>query len=157
MLNSMRFRASMLAAAVAASMCIAAAPASAQQQEGLVNVAVTDVTVQVPVSVAANICDVNVAVLATQERVGGATCDATAESEASAGPGNGNGAPGEGGIVQDGLVNVALDDVVAQIPISVAANICDVNVGVLAQQLRLGEATCQADGVSISRPAGAGA
>lgn len=156
MLSSMRVRASILAAVVAASMCIAAAPASAQTQSGLVNIAVTDVTVQVPVSVAANVCDVNVAVLATQERLGGAQCTATADSEASAGPGGGNGMSGPGGI-QDGLINVLLDDVVAQIPISVAANICDLNVGVLAQQLRIGETTCQAGAVSLARIPGAGA
>lgn len=157
MLNSTRFRASIFAAVVAASMCIAAAPASAQTQSGLVNVAVTDVNVQVPVSVAANVCDVNVAVLATQERAGGATCDATAESVASAGPGNGGGVPGQDDPVtqQDGLVNVFLDNINAQIPISVAANICDVNVGILAQQLRLGETTCQTGTVSRAEIPGA--
>ena len=33
----------------------------------------------------------------------------------------------------------------AQIPISVAANVCDVNVNVLAEQLRNGGANCDAD------------
>lgn len=150
MFKTMRVRASIAVAAVAASLCIAAAPASAQTQEGLVNVNVTDVTIQVPVSVAANVCDVNVAVLATLERTQGAECDATADSTASAGPGNGGGNAGGGGTVQDGLVNVNLDDIVAQVPISVAANICDVNVGVLAEMLRLGQTTCDADGNSVA-------
>jgi hypothetical protein len=42
-----------------------AAPAQAQpRQEGLVNVNVEDVTVQIPIGVAANVCGVTVAVLA---------------------------------------------------------------------------------------------
>jgi hypothetical protein len=155
MYKPMRTRLSLTVAAIGASLCIAAAPAAAQQQSGLVNVVVDDVTVQVPVSVAANVCDVNVLVLATQERSGGAQCDADAVSLASAGPGDGGGTPTAGGIQQDGLVNVVLTDIVAQIPISVAANICDVNVGVLAQQLRLGETTCQADAVSLAWAPGA--
>jgi hypothetical protein len=114
------------------------------------------VTVQVPVSVAANLCDINVAILATQERAGGAECDADATSVASAGPGDQGGMPTEGDVEQDGLVNVFISDVIAQIPISVAANICDVNVGVLAQQLRVGETTCEADAVSIARTPGGG-
>jgi hypothetical protein len=139
------------------ALAVGAGPASAQQQEGLVNIFVSDVTVQVPVSVAANVCDVNVLVLATQERTGGAQCQADAQSLASAGPGDGGGTATPGGIEQDGLVNVVITDVIAQIPISVAANICDVNVGVLAQQLRVGETTCQADAVSVARIPGGGA
>jgi hypothetical protein len=127
--------------ALAASVGLAA-PASAQQ-EGLVNLAVTDVNVQVPVAVAANICDVNVNALAQQDRVGGATCDATADSLARGGPRDND--PGAGGTPQDGLINVLIDDVNVQVPISVAANVCDVNVGVLARQLRLGGAQCDAD------------
>jgi hypothetical protein len=151
-------RSKLLVATVVATMAFAvgATPASAQQQEGLVNIIVSDVTIQVPVSVAANLCDINVAILATQERFGGAECDADAESTASAGPGDGNGTPGEGGIEQDGLVNVIITDVIAQVPISVAANICDVNVGVLARQLRVGETTCRADAVSVARVPGQG-
>jgi hypothetical protein len=157
MYKTMRNRMSVVVAAVAASLCIAAAPASAQQQSGLVNIVVDDVTVQVPVSVAANVCDVNVLVLATQERAGGANCEADAISVASAGSGDGGGTSGtdDPATQQDGLVNVVLTDVVAQIPISVAANICDVNVGVLSQQLRLGETTCDTAGVSLAWAPGA--
>ena len=129
--------------ALAASVGLAA-PASAQQ-EGLVNLALTDGHVQVPVAVAANVCDVNANVLATQDRLGGATCDADATSLATNGPGGGGGTPGQGGTPQDGLINVFIDDVNVQVPISVAANVCDVNVNVLARQLRLGGAQCDAD------------
>ena len=137
---------------------VAAAPASAQQQEGLVNLAVTDVNVQVPVAVAANICDVNANVLAIQERLGGATCDADATSLASNGPGGGGNTPGQGGTQQDGLINVFIDDVNVQVPISVAANVCDVNVNVLARQLRAGGANCDAFAdVDATRSPGQGA
>ena len=43
-----------------AGLAAGAGPASAQNQEGLVNVAIEDVVVQVPVAIAANVCDVNV-------------------------------------------------------------------------------------------------
>jgi hypothetical protein len=55
-------------------------------------------------------------------------CEATADSAATARP-NSNGPPTN----QSGLVNVLLDDILVQVPISVAANVCDVNVAVLAQ------------------------
>jgi hypothetical protein len=45
-----------------------------------------------PISVAANVCDVNAAVLAEQVRQGGAQCTATADSLATRGPGPGGGA-----------------------------------------------------------------
>jgi hypothetical protein len=55
-------------AAVTASALLtvsAAGPAAAQQtQNGLVNVAVDNVIVQVPIGVAANVCGVNAAVIA---------------------------------------------------------------------------------------------
>ena len=104
-----------------------AGPASAQnQQEGLVNVAVEDVVVQVPVAVAANLCDINVAVLA-EVRDDAAACEATADSTATAGPNSNR--PTR----QSGLVNVLLDDVLVQVPVAVAANLCDVNVAVLSR------------------------
>ncbi len=62
-----------------------ASPASAQtRQNGLVNVNVEDVTVQVPVAVAANICDVTVAVLSAAIADGPTTCQAIADSQADA-------------------------------------------------------------------------
>src|SRR5215207_891173 len=128
MLRTTRARVTALAAAVTMGL-VAAAPAQAQnQQEGLVNVAVEDVIVQLPIAVAANVCDVNVAVLA-QFVDDAAACEATADSTATAGPNQ------RGNTRQEGLVNVLVDDVLVQAPISVAANVCDVNVAVLARFL----------------------
>ena len=114
-----------------------AAPAQAQtQQNGLVNVALENIVVQLPISIAANVCDVNVAVLARLADQGG-TCRATADSAASSGK------SGNGNVRQDGLVNVLASNIVIQAPISLAANICDVNVAVLAEVLDAGSA-CEA-------------
>ena len=133
-----------LAATVALGLAVAA-PAQAQNsQEGLVNVAVEDVIVQAPIAVAANVCDVNVAVLA--EFVDdAAACEATADSTATAGPNS------RGHTRQEGLVNVLVDDVLVQLPISVAANVCDVNVAVLARFLDDAEA-CTATADAVAQP-----
>ena len=117
-----------------------AAPGGNQAGDTLVNVQISDVTVLVPVGVAANLCDVNANVLAEQARADGATCEATAESIATPGQGGGGG----GNQAGNSLVNVQIDDLTVEIPIAIAANICDVNVNILAQQLRLGGATCEA-------------
>lgn len=90
------FKRTLAATAVAASMAIALSPASAQQA-GLVNVDISDINleltriisdnnidvdvplnavVQVPVGIAANICNVSAAVLARQD-ASAAPCDAT--------------------------------------------------------------------------------
>ena len=98
------------------------------RQNGLVNVNVEGLILALPIAVAANVCDVNVAVLSEIADEAG-TCTATADSAASAGP------SGNGNIRQEGLVNVLIDDVVIQAPIAVAANVCDVNVAVLARVL----------------------
>lgn len=135
----------------AAALCLgAAAPASAQSnigaQQGLVNVAIADVAnnnqvvVQVPIGVAANVCGVPVAAIADQVN---APVACTAENSQSApislkrgGGGGGNGNAG----VQKGLVNVAVVDalndnqVVVQLPIGVAANVCGVDVALIAEQ-----------------------
>jgi hypothetical protein len=55
------------------------APAASAQQEGLVNVNVEDVTIQVPIGVAANVCNLDVAVLAELTADEAAPCDATIE------------------------------------------------------------------------------
>ena len=134
-----------IAAVVAAfAIAVAASPASAQQ-EGLVNVAIVDNTVQVPVAVAANICDVDVNVLASDIRDGSALCDADADSTATAARGGGG-----GGGPQSGLINIDISDNTVQVPISVAANVCDLNVGVLVQNLRDGDSDCAADGVAVA-------
>ena len=131
----------------------AAVPASAQNtQTGLVNVALEDVVVQVPIGIAANLCDLNVAVLAEIRDQAG-TCDATATSAASAGP------SGNGNTRQEGLVNVLVQDVVVQVPVALAANICDINVAVLADvadDAAACNADADADGVADSTAPGGG-
>lgn len=137
---------SLVALALATAMLFAfALPASAQpQQDGLVNVNVSDVVVQLPIAVAANVCDVAVNVLAQQVRDGGAECDAVADPGATIEwPGNGNGN-------QEGLVNVNVSDIVVQAPIGIAANICDINANVLAEQIRDGGAECTAETTPIA-------
>ena len=47
-----------------------------------VNVSNVPITVQAPISVAANVCDLTVAILATAYRNGGATCTAQSNSRA---------------------------------------------------------------------------
>jgi hypothetical protein len=117
-------------AVAAGALGLMAVPASADNhrptQEGLVNVFVADTTVQVPVGVAANVCDVTVAAL-TQ-----ATLDDAAECDAEASPR----ADGDGGTAyrdpdQRGLVNLTLTDTTIQIPVGVALNVCDVTVAAL--------------------------
>jgi hypothetical protein len=121
-----------------------AQPGGNQAGDSLVNVQISDLTILVPVGVAANLCDVNANVLAEQVRSGGAECTATATSIATPGQGNGGG----GNQAGNSLVNVQIDDVFVLIPISIAANICDVNVNILANQLRDGGASCVADATS---------
>lgn len=152
LIGKRRTRLAATLAVTALAVGIAATPASAQDQDGLVNVAITDTQVAIPIAIAANVCDVNVGVLATQDRFGGATCNATADSMAThnQGPGGGGDNAGQGGIEQDGLVNVAITDTQVAVPIAVAANICDVNVGILARQLRIGETECTADADSMA-------
>ena len=72
------------AAALSLSGVALATPAiAAPQQTGLVNVNIDDVTIQVPIAVAANLCDINVNVLAVQLRNGQTECDAKADSDAN--------------------------------------------------------------------------
>jgi hypothetical protein len=121
---------------------VAAAPASAQtQQSGLINVAVVDNTVQVPIAVAANVCGLQVGVLATALRQGPVTCTANGTAIATAPAG------GAGGTTQqNGLVNLAITNNTIQVPVGIAANICGVQAGVLANQLRQGPVQCDAQG-----------
>lgn len=120
---------------------VAAAPIT---QSGLVNVAASDVNVQIPISAAANICGVGVNVLATAANFGDVEC--TADGVALADNNGGSGGP----VNQRGLVNVALTDVNVQVPVTVAANVCGVAVGVLAQAGNLGDVTCTTDGVTLA-------
>jgi hypothetical protein len=139
----MKIRALLVAAMLAVTMVVAAAPAGAQtQQQGLVNVAITDAAVQVPVGIAANICGVAANVLSQAANIGDVDCTATgvavAEHEGS------NGGP----VMQEGLVNLAITDLTVQIPVAVAANVCGVSVNVLARALNRGGIDCEATGVS---------
>jgi hypothetical protein len=137
----------LLVTALAAISAIGPASAANNQAgDSLVNVQVGDITVLVPVAVAANLCDINVNVLAGQLDAGDTTCEATAESVASPG----DGSEGSTNIGGDSLVNVQIGDITALIPIAVAANVCDVSVNVLARQLAVGEATCTAVGTSTA-------
>lgn len=137
-------------ATAALSLGVAGPAMGAQNQAGdsLVNVQVGDVTVQVPVAVAANICDVSVNVLAQQNKDGPTTCTADADSSADAGRDVGNG--GSGNEAGNSLVNVQLGDVTAQLPIGIAANVCDVSVNALAQQNKSGRTTCEAETTPVA-------
>jgi hypothetical protein len=121
-----------------------AASAGAQgppvDQQGLVNVNAQDTTVQVPVAVAANICGVDVNVLASNVADSPVTCDTQAVSIAED-PDNGPGGP----VSQDGLVNVNLTDTTVQVPVGVAANVCGVDANVLAQEIGDAPVNCDAD------------
>jgi hypothetical protein len=78
-------RSRLLALAATATLSFgAAAPAQAapSQQGGLVNVNVSDIVVQLPLSVAANVCDLTVNALAAQLETGDTDCDAVARSQA---------------------------------------------------------------------------
>lgn len=142
----LRVRRLFMAAIVAATLAAgAASPAAAQNQNqiGLVNVAIGDVVLQVPVAVAANICDMNVGILVGDIRDGGdATCTAVSGSQATVTPAGPGGGPNQN---QVGLVNVAIGDVTVQVPIAAAVNLCDVNLAVLVGQLEdTGTANCKA-------------
>jgi hypothetical protein len=105
----------------------AVAPATAANQRGLVNINVEDNVVQVPVAIAANVCNVDVAVLVGLLRDNGsAVCNATAFSDATVTPREKG-----GNTRQRGLINVNLENNTVQIPIAAAANICDVDIAIL--------------------------
>jgi hypothetical protein len=110
-------------------------------QAGLVNVNVTDVVVQAPISVVANVCDVTVAVLVSRLADGASPCDATGTADAITA--TESGAPAEP-VEQEGLVNLNLTGVTVQLPIALAADLCDVTVDVLVNELDDGSAPCEA-------------
>ena len=145
MLTTIRARTTALVATGALSLAFAGTAGAQPTQEGLVNVNVSDVLVQLPISVAANVCDTNVAVLSTIAELGGTACDVAAGSTATWGQGGGG-----GDARQEGLVNVNVEDVTIQAPISVAANLCDTTVAVLAQTREAGRTQCEADAESLA-------
>jgi hypothetical protein len=137
-----------LLAAVSSSVIaagVAALPASAQttQQSGLVNVALTGNTVQVPVAVAADICGVQANVIASNNFGGNAVCTSASHATATGGGGGG------GTTTQQGLVNVALTGNTIQVPIGVAADVCGVQANIIAAGTFGGNALCS----SVSQPA----
>jgi len=125
---------------------VSADAATAVEQSGLVNLNLTGVTVQLPVALAANLCDVTVGVLVEELSDGSSPCEASSNSDAAVTTQDG------GPVEQDGLVNVNVTDVVVQAPIAIAANVCDVTVGVLVERLLDSaspcDATASADAVS---------
>ncbi|WP_183470051.1 hypothetical protein [Limimaricola variabilis] len=129
----------------ATALSIAASGAFAQGQEGLVNVSVDDNTVQVPVDVAANVCNIDANVLAT-DFVGTEDSACTIDQSTAAkngiktGKGNSghmentasNGKSGK----QEGLVNLSLDGNTIQAPVAVAANLCDLDVNLISKKFQ---------------------
>jgi hypothetical protein len=104
-------------------------PAGAQPvQEGLVNVNISNLDVAVPIGIAANICDVRVAVLAQLGPGEDTECTNELGQEVTFSSPEDDGAP-----QQNGLVNVNASDIQLFVPIGVLANICDVDVAVLAE------------------------
>jgi len=120
-------------------------PARAQQ-EGLVNLNVDNVTVQIPVAVAADICGVSVDVLANGIVQGPVDCDSGAIALA-----DDDGEPSDP-VDQDGLINVNITNVDVQVPVTVAANVCGLTVNVLAAALLAGPVTCDANGSATVSP-----
>src|SRR3954454_5051729 len=129
-------RAGLVAAATAACLGVATAPAPAAQQNGLVNVDLTGNTIQVPIGVAANVCDVTVAALSTNTFGGDSVCTAVSRPSAQGGGGGG------GGGAQRGLVNVSVTDNTVQVPIGMSANVCDLTVAVLSSGAFTGNDLC---------------
>lgn len=119
----------------------AGSTAAAQHQSGLVNVAVVDNTVQIPIGIAANVCGVAVNVLSSATMTAPVDCTAVAGAEARSTGGGG----GSGGS-QQGLVNLYVADNVIQVPVGIAANICGVAANVLASNASTGTAECDALG-----------
>ncbi len=134
-----RFAAAIVVGAL--SLGIAVAPASAQQS-GLVNVVVSNNTVQVPVAVAADVCGLQVGILAQGLAQGPVNCTSSSGSTATAT----RSSTGSGGGPQQGLVNLAIVNNTIQAPVGIAANICGIQAGVLATLLAQGPTTCNATG-----------
>ena len=132
-----------LIATVMLAVAGAVAPAAAQpNQTGLVNINVSDNVVQVPVAIAANVCNVDVNVLVGQLiDLGEATCNADAFSNAEVTPRERG-----GNTRQNGLINVNLENNTVQVPIAAAANICDVDIAILVGAILEDDATqCDAN------------
>jgi hypothetical protein len=137
----MKLRLAIAVLATALTGAAGTSAASAQNQSGLVNVAVVDNTVQIPIGIAANVCGVSVNVLAQAASTNPVSCTAVSGATATS-TGNGGG----GGGNQQGLVNIYVANNTIQVPVGLAANICGVAANVLAQNVSSGSATCNAMG-----------
>ncbi len=155
----------MAAASALGALSVAAASspayAASNSQNGLVNVNLQDIAVQapvtvaVPVGIAADVCNVSAAVLAQQANLGQASCTATTTStalnEVVAQQMTGGGSSSN---QQSGLVNVNIQGLSLQVPVTVAvpigvaANVCNISAAVLAAQSNAGTATCTATSTS---------
>jgi hypothetical protein len=143
----MRTRAMKATLAAVAALAVTGAPAQAQTtQEGLVNVSITDTSIQVPIGVAANVCGVTANVLASATQTAPVDCQATGTADAFR-----QRRSDGGGTQQSGLVNVNLDDTNVQLPIAVAANVCGIAVNVLADQTGTAPVDCDAQAWSSAR------
>jgi len=140
MLTTTRARITALVATAAMSLAGAGVAQAATEQNGLVNVSLTDTTIQVPVAVAANVCDVQANVIAANNLLGDfGDCESISRANAKDSGGGG------GSTKQTGLVNVSLTDTTIQVPIGIAANVCDVQANVLAAgNVLLDEGECDA-------------
>lgn len=116
--------------------------AAKPNQTGLVNVAVVDNTVQIPIGIAANVCGVAVNILSTATVTGPVNCTAVAGAKATGRGGSGNG----GGGNQTGLINLYVADNTIQVPIGIAANLCGIAANILAAGTATGPASCDAEG-----------
>jgi len=137
----MKIRVLLAVLVTAATALAGTSAAGAQNQSGLVNVAVVDNTVQIPVGVAANVCDVSVNILAQGTLTSPADCTAVSNAFAFS-----NGGGGGGGGNQQGLINLYVAHNTIQVPIGIAVNVCDVAANVLAQAIATGGAKCDATG-----------
>jgi hypothetical protein len=148
MLNTTIARRVLGTGAGAAMLCFGAfaAPAgAATHQDGLINVALTDTTVQVPIAVAADVCGVAVGVLSTALVQGPVDCTALGGSDATVTDSGGN-----DNTRQSGLVNVSATNTTVQVPVGIAANICGVAVNVLSGPNIQFPVECTAEGVAIA-------
>ena len=111
---------------------------AATTQNGLVNVSLTNTSIAVPVGVAANICNVSANVLTALVANQSAPCTATSTASATAPAQQG------GNTRQSGLINISATNTTVQVPIGIAANVCNIAVNVLATQVANGAAACNA-------------
>ena len=147
-MRTYKARVAAIVAAGSLSLGAAGTARAAPQQDGLVNLAVTNNVIQVPVGVAANICGVAANVLASGTSTSPVDCTATGMAGATATPRE------RGNTRQNGLVNVDLSDNTVQVPVGIAANVCGVTVNALELQRDLLEALEALDVCLERLPAG---